>query len=755
MRWIQRGRAALVALLALVPVTQGQADAAGVPASACARSLSTEDLNAFFASGASGLLGGDYPRSIPMSDGRVLWLFQDAFVGAPSTPALTSAGFAHNVALVQTGLCFTVKWGAGDTMAPSSYLGGAQETDLIHWFWPMDGEVGADGNLHVFVAEFWNPEGTGAAPGAQPTAVWRAVIRQSDLAVLSFTPAPDGGALPLYGFTVVSDDDWSYLYGNCYRQFTTPGYLGWFDTSCNTDVTVARVPHGHFEQRPTYWNGSAWVTSRAAASVIHHDGVLANPLQVERWTENRYVAVALLDDWFGRSVQLYEADSPAGPFERYGAMPLSTQCGDVCTVYFATFTPWRTIGGDFQLSVSNFTWDKNIAFQQPRLYRPTVVAVPVPPSEDDDQVYTFTPDGTIEMQVAGRFGVDPAASAVAMSVIASGSFANTHVTVWACGVPRPRASNLNITRGVPASNTAIVAIGVRGRVCLWSQEHVELEVDVQGWMDAGGDFRAVTPARLLDSRPNTRTVDGKFAAIGLRPAGSIVEVPVVGRAGVPTGARQVAVNIVGMNAPGGGHVTVWQCGAVPTASNLNVPVGRTVANLAVVTLSAKGTVCLRASHAMHVLLDVQGWWGAAQEFRLAGPARLFDSRPGAATIDGLGRPAAAVTAGAQVSVPVMGRAGVGLGDAVVLDVVAVAPAGEGAMTVWACSATRPAVPTLRYGKGVNQATLVVPALAADGAVCLLTEGATLHVVVDVMAWSPVAPGGYMPSAASRLMDTRA
>ena len=140
---------------------------------------------------------------------------------------------------------------------------------------------------------------------------------------------------------------------------------------------------------------------------------------------------------------------------------------------------------------------------------------------------------------------------------------------------------------------------------------------------------------------------------------------------------------------------------------------------------------------------------------MAGPARLFDSRPGAATIDGLGRPAAAVTAGVQVSVPVTGRAGVGLGDAVVLDVVAVAPAGEGAMTVWACSATRPAVPTLRYGKGVNQATLVVPALAADGAVCLLTEGATLHVVVDVMAWSPVAPGGYMPSAASRLMDTRA
>lgn len=753
-RWIRRGLAALVTVLAMVPALQGRAAAAGVPASACARSLSTEDLTAFFSSGASGLLGGDYPRSIPLSDGRVLWLLQDAFVGAPETPALTAAGFAHNVALVQTGLCFTVKWGGGDAAAPRSYLGGAQETDLIHWFWPMDGEVGADGNVHVFVAEFWNPNGTGAAPGAQPTAVWRAVIRQSDLTVLSFTQAPDRSALPLYGFSVVSDDEWSYLYGNCYRQFTTQGYLGWFDTSCNTSVTVARVPHGRFDQVPTYWNGAGWGTNRAAAVVVHRDGVLANPLQVERWTKDRYVAVALLDDWFGRSVQLYEAHSPAGPFERYGSVPLSTQCGDNCTVYFATFTPWRTAAGAFQLSISNFTWDRDIAFQQPRLYRPTLVSVPAPPDDGDDD-YTFMPDGTLELEVAGRFGVDPTAAAVALSVTATGAAVNTHVTVWACGQPRPRASNLNITRGVPASNTVISAIGVRGRVCLWSHEHLELEVDVQGWMASGGDFRAVTPARLLDSRPGTGTVDGKYAGVGQRPGGSVTEVMVVGRGGVPSGARQVAVNVVGMNAPAGGHVTVWQCGAVPGTSNLNVPIGRTVANLAVVTLSAKGSLCLKVSHPMHVLVDVAGWWGSAQELRLAGPSRLFDSRTTATTVDGLGRTRAALVPGTTVSFPVVGRGGVGAGDAVVLDVVTVSPAGEGALTVWACSAARPEAPTVRFGPAVNQATLLIPALGVDGAMCMTATGASLHVVVDAMAWTPVAPGGYVPSVASRLMDTRA
>ena len=63
-----------------------------VPARACARSTSPADISTFFASGASGLVGGDMPRSYPMSDGRVLWTLQDAFVGAPSSPRLDTAG---------------------------------------------------------------------------------------------------------------------------------------------------------------------------------------------------------------------------------------------------------------------------------------------------------------------------------------------------------------------------------------------------------------------------------------------------------------------------------------------------------------------------------------------------------------------------------------------------------------------------------------------------------------------------------------
>ena len=48
-------------------------------------------------------------------------------------------------------------------------------------------------------------------------------------------------------------------------------------------------------------------------------------------------------------------------------------------------------------------------------------------------------------------------------------------------------------------------------------------------------FGAANPARLLDSRPGTSTVDGQFAATGALAAGATVELIVNGRGGVADG----------------------------------------------------------------------------------------------------------------------------------------------------------------------------------------------------------------------------
>ncbi len=153
---------------------------------------------------------------------------------------------------------------------------------------------------------------------------------------------------------------------------------------------------------------------------------------------------------------------------------------------------------------------------------------------------------------------------------------------------------------------------------------------------AVGDFVPLpAPQRLLDSRPGTTTADGLFAGIGVRPSGSVVELQVAGRVGVPDDAESVALNVTADAALEGGFVTVFACGsAVPNASNLNYAVGQTIANAVITRIGTDGTVCLYNFGATNLIADVTGYFPTDAFEPLSQPARLLDTRPGTATIDG-------------------------------------------------------------------------------------------------------------------------
>eukprot|EP01041_Mallomonas_annulata_P028956 gene28956-50861_t len=64
----------------------------------------------------------------------------------------------------------------------------------------------------------------------------------------------------------------------------------------------------------------------------------------------------------------------------------------------------------------------------------------------------------------------------------------------------------------------------------------DLVVDVNGYVPLGAAFEADVPARLLETRvgEGLSTVDGRDNGIGPRVGGSITELQVTGRAGVPS-----------------------------------------------------------------------------------------------------------------------------------------------------------------------------------------------------------------------------
>lgn len=377
----RRARALVVVLVALgaLVVVQGR-HTPSAEAACAARNLSAGQLNSAFAqpglgrtSSSRGFGGGDYQRVYSLPGGRKLWLFQDVFFSNDDDLRDSMTYAAHNAGLVQTGTCWTLVGGP----QMHNFIGSSQTTPLYHWFWPMDGEMGADGTLWIFLAEMRNPNGDGAAYGARPVGTWVARVQPSTMRVLSFGPAPNAGTR-LYGWAVVSDASYSYLYGHCYRQFVNQvSGVGQFDAGCMPSTYLARVPKGQFGAAPEYWTGARWTTNRHGAAPVMTRGY-ANPMDVQRFG-GVYVNVTKIDDWWGWTIHVDRASRPEGPWTPVQAIDAFAlrRCTTACANYHAQLLPYLDGNGRMIVSLSNGgrfdLWQRNAY-----LYRPGFLAVPVP-----------------------------------------------------------------------------------------------------------------------------------------------------------------------------------------------------------------------------------------------------------------------------------------------------------------------------------------------------------------------------------------
>jgi hypothetical protein len=341
---------------------------------------------------------------------------------------------------------------------------------------------------------------------------------------------------------------------------------------------------------------------------------------------------------------------------------------------------------------------------------------------------------TIELQVAGRSNVPADAANVAVNLTVTEARGVGYVTVYPCGQPRPLASNLNFTAGQTVANAAITSLG-GGRMCLYvSGGDPHLIVDISGTLTGESGFRPMTARRLLDGRPGTATIDNANVGIGRSAPGSVLELQVAGRAGVPANASTVVLNVTATGVTGTGYVTVFPCGTpMPIASNLNFDAGYTTANAVITRVGANGRVCLYTGAASaYLIADIGGTFDGAGYTALQ-PARLLDTRPGAATIDGQSLGAGQRPAWTAVEVQVAGRGGVP-GDARVaaLNVTSTISGGAGYITVHPCSEGRPTTSSLNPMADRDLANLVLVDLDRAGKACLYVAVAPTHLVVDVI-----------------------
>jgi hypothetical protein len=329
--------------------------------------------------------------------------------------------------------------------------------------------------------------------------------------------------------------------------------------------------------------------------------------------------------------------------------------------------------------------------------------------------------------VAGKYGVPAGAKAVVVNVTAVNSADGGHLVVGACG-ERPATSTVNFGPREARANQATVPLDAQGRLCVWPAATTDVLIDVTGYYPSSSRYEPIAGLRYLDTRSSSGAFD-RSTAVGRVPAGRQIEVQVAGRGPVPSSAAAVSINLTAAAPSDGGYALAFPCGTpVPNASNLNFSAGRTTASGGLVSVGVGGKVCIYTSAATDLLLDVDGWLPSSG-FQPLVPARLADTRPRHATVDGKVAGVGPVAGGTMLRVPVRGRGGVPQSAAAVAVHVTVANAqGDGYASVFPCAHQSSDASTVNYRAG--QTTTNGAIVGADGDMCVYTR-ATANIIVDV------------------------
>jgi hypothetical protein len=221
-------------------------------------------------------------------------------------------------------------------------------------------------------------------------------------------------------------------------------------------------------------------------------------------------------------------------------------------------------------------------------------------------------NGDLSLTVAGQNGVPSDARAALLNVVTTDTKATGHLTAYGHGIDRPGTSSSNWTTGQTVSNLVFVPL-VDGKIVLHngSGGTVDFVADLVGYYNNFGTASAYVPTtqtRVLDTRDGTGT-SGRIAKIGAKQH---IKVQIAGRYGVvATGATAAGLNITAVSPAAHGFLSVYPDSAtVPTASSLNYPATRTVANSAVTPLPSDGAIDIYngGTSPVDVLIDLSGYY---------------------------------------------------------------------------------------------------------------------------------------------------
>jgi len=227
------------------------------------------------------------------------------------------------------------------------------------------------------------------------------------------------------------------------------------------------------------------------------------------------------------------------------------------------------------------------------------------------------------------FCFNPAANARAdqpwfINVTIAGAEANGFANIYPQGsASAPDANSvINFNAGRNVANGVTATTGTESKFCIYTSATTHVIIDVVGGIQLDEDFRPATSDNTAERILNTRN-SSPFVA---------EEVRCVETSAAP--GESVVLNATSFGASGNGYLNVYSSDATvdPAAnSTVNFRFGANVANGTIVPAGDDGEICVYASVASQVIIDVSGYLppGVFISLNADGSAdRVLDSREG-------------------------------------------------------------------------------------------------------------------------------
>lgn len=292
--WFWSCRAAAFALLVSCATSSFPADLSALQAH------KDRALTEFFRR-TSGWVAGDGATSVPLSDGRVLWLFGDSHINdyEAATGTMACLFQVRNAAMVQS---------RDDREGPRTLLDEkARDKSLFKhpvdrslWFWPSAGFQNGD-TIWIYLTAL-QKTGAGGPWGFKAVGNYWAKLAFPSLKVTGYVALPPTEGIG-FGCGSVTDNSngCTYAFGNRRDGTASDVYVARFS---------ARKPEGDWN----FWDGSNW-TSNARQAVAITRGA-STSVSVCR-IENRFVLISsefsvACDQ--GKEIYLSTSGSTTGPF---------------------------------------------------------------------------------------------------------------------------------------------------------------------------------------------------------------------------------------------------------------------------------------------------------------------------------------------------------------------------------------------------------------------------------------------------------